>query len=292
MSKILMLKMKEKKMTKILNVIADESIIPYYYNITGKKLRVLVSYFYGQSLIYKLVYEYREEMIEDLYLDSGAYSAWKGNITLSISEYMKYLQMFGQHFDYCFNLDDDFTNPDHNFNNQALLEDGLPESFKRPIPVIHDSEDPFEEIGIYVDQGHDYIAIGSNKKLNDETWSKIKDKFPDLKLHMFGNLNRKMLFTHKPYSVDAATYAIKAGFGYICYWHPGDEKEYSIYLGEMESADDKKLYFSSFHHKKELEEYLHNEFKFGYGDLLKSSYNKWVVNLHYFRQLEDLVNAS
>ncbi|MCD4675210.1 MAG: hypothetical protein K8S18_04335 [Desulfobacula sp.] len=279
-------------MTKILNVVADTKIIPHYYNITGKKVRVLVSYFYGHSLIYKLVHEYREEMIEDLYLDSGAYSAWKGNITLSVSEYMKYLQMFGQYFDHTFNLDDDFTNPDHNFNNQVLLENGLPEGFRKPIPVIHDSEDPLGEIEIYVDQGHDYIAVGSNKKLDDATWSEIKAKYPDLKLHMFGNLNRKMLFNHKPYSVDAATYALKAGLGFIFYYDPIDEKEYSIYLGEMENTDDKKLHFSNFKHKKELEEHLHNEFKFGYEDLLKNSYNKWVVNLQYFRQLEDLVNAS
>jgi len=279
-------------MTKILNVVADANIIPYYYNITGKKMRVLVSYFYGQGLICKLVHEYREKMIEDLYLDSGAYSAWKGDVNISISEYMKYLQMFGHHFDYCFNLDDDFTNPDHNFNNQVLLENGLPEGFKRILPVIHHSENPLEEIGIYFEQGHDYQAVGSNKKLNDDTWSKIKDKYPDLKLHMFGNLNRKMLFKHKPYSVDAATYALKAGYGFIFYYDPIDGEEYSIYLGEMENSDDTKLYFSSFHHKKELEEHLHNEFKFGYEDLLKSSYNKWVVNLHYFRQLEDLVNAS
>ncbi|MBT4200036.1 hypothetical protein [Desulfobacula sp.] len=279
-------------MTKILNVIADINIIPHYFNITRKKMRVLVSYFYGKALIYKLVYEYREEMIEDLYLDCGAYSAQNDNITLSISEYMKYLLMFGQHFDHTFNLDDDFLNPDHNFNNQVFLENALPEGFRRPIPVIHDSDDPLGEIEIYVDQGHDYIAVGSNKKLSDDTWSKIKAKHPDLKLHMFGNLNRKMLKMHKPYSADAATYAIKAGFGSIFYYHPGEDKEYNVYLGEMENTNDKKLYFSDFKYKKDLEEHLHDEFKFGYEDLLKNSYNKWVVNLHYFRQLEDLVNAS
>ena len=279
-------------MTKILNVIADANIIPYFFNITGKKLRVLVSYFYGKALIYKLVHEYREEMIEDLYLDCGAYTAQKENINLSVSEYMKYLLMYGHHFNHCFNLDDNFINPDHNFNNQVFLENGLPEGFKKPIPVIHDSEDPFEEIEIYADQGYDYLAIGSNKKLDDDTWSKIKDKYPDLKLHMFGNLNRKMLFNHKPYSVDAATYALKAAYGFIFYYDPIDAKHYSIYLGEMDKSNEKQLNFSSFHHKKELEEHLHNEFHFEYGDLLKSSYNKWVVNLHYFWQLENMVNAS
>lgn len=200
--------------------------------------------------------------------------------------------MFGQYVDYVFALDNDFENPDHNFNNVVFLEDGFPEGLNRPIPVIHDPEDPIGEIEIYVDQGYDYIAVGSNKKLDDDTWLKIKDKHPDLKLHMFGNLNRKMLYKHKPYSADSATWAHNAGFGSINYWHPGDEREYNIYLGEMDKPNDKRLYFNKFKHKKDLEEHLHNEFKFEYGDLLKNTYNKWVVNLHYFRQLEDLVNAS
>ena len=279
-------------MTKIYCVIDQADIIPYYHKITGQKIRVLISYFYIKGQIYKMICKYKNDMIEEIILDCGAYSARNGNIALSISEYTKYLLMYGHHFDHCFNMDDDFLNPDHNFTNQVFLENALPEGFRRPIPVIHDSENPFEEIEIYVDQGHDYIAVGSNKKLDYDTWSKIKDRYPDLRLHMFGNLNRKMLFKHKPYSADSASWAHNAGFGSIFYYHPGEDKEYNIYLGEMENTEDKKLYFSNFKYKKELREHLHNTFKFEYEDLLKSSYNKWVVNLHYFRQLEDLVNAS
>ena len=279
-------------MTKILCVITDHNIIPVYHRITGQKIRALISYFYGKGNIYPLACEYRREMIEDLYIDCGAYSAHKGNIALSFSEYAKYIQMFGHHFDYCFNLDDDFLNPEHNFNNQVILEKSLSEKIRRPIPVIHDSEDSIGEIEIYVDQGHDYIAVGSNKSLDDNAWSEIKDKYPDLKLHMFGNLNRKMLFKHKPYSADSADWAHRAKYGSIYYYCPNDEKEYSIYLGEKDRADEKRIYFSSFDHKKDLEEYLHDTFKFSYEDLLQDTYHKWVVNLHYFRQLEDRINAS
>jgi hypothetical protein len=278
-------------MTKIFCAILQADIVPYYYNITGQKMRVLISYFYIKGQMYKLAIEYKD-IIEELYLDCGAFSAKKGNILLTESEHRKYIHMFGQHVDYVFTLDNDFENPDHNFNNVVFLEKGLPENFNRPIPVIHDLEDPLGEIEIYVDQGYDYIAVGSNKKLDDDTLYEIKDKHPDLKLHMFGNLNRKMLYKHKPYSADSATWAHNAGYGSINYWHPGDETEYNIYLGEMENTDDKRFYFNTFKHKRDLEEHLHNEFKFEYEDLLKNTYNKWVVNLHYYRQLEELVNAS
>ena len=278
-------------MTKIFSVIDQADIVPYYYNITAQKMRVLISYFYIKGQMYKLAVEYKD-MIEEFIFDCGAFSARKGNILLTESEHKKYVQMFGQHVDYVFALDNDFENPDHNFNNVVFLEKDWPEGLNRPIPVIHDSENPLGEIEIYVDQGYDYIAVGSNKKLDDATWAKIKDKHPTLKLHMFGNLNRKMLFNHKPYSADSASWAHNAGFGSIFYYHPDEDKEYNVYLGEMESTEDKKLYFSDFKYKKELAEHLPNEFNFEYEDLLKSSYNKWVVNLHYFRQLEDLVNAS
>jgi len=279
-------------MTKIISAITHADLIPLYYNITGKKIPVLISYYYAPGQLYKIIFEHKQEMIKELYLDCGGYSARNKNILITLSEYKKFFHMFGHHFDFCFNLDDDFNNPDHNFNNQVFLENGLPDGLKRPIPVIHDEDDPFKEIETYVAQDYDYLAIGSNKKLSDDTWKKIKDKFPDLKLHMFGNLNRKMLSKYKPYSADSADYAHRAGYGYIYYYDPNDDKEYSIYLGEMEDTKGDKIHFSNFHNKKELEGFLHDEFKFGYDDLLKSTYNKYIVNLHYFRQLEDMVNAS
>mgnify|MGYP001036315121 CR=1 FL=1 len=38
----------------------------------------------------------------------------------------------------------------HNLTNQAYLEKLLPAGAKKPIPVIHDAEDPFEEFKGYV----------------------------------------------------------------------------------------------------------------------------------------------
>ena len=66
-------------MTKIFCVIDQADIVPYYYNITGQKMRVLISYFYIKGQMYKLAIEYKD-MIEELYLDCGAFSAKKGKI--------------------------------------------------------------------------------------------------------------------------------------------------------------------------------------------------------------------
>jgi hypothetical protein len=240
---------------------------------------------------YKLTKEYRG-MIDLLYLDSGAFSASKGRLRLTVSEYRRYIKRYGPLFDAVFNLDDDFNNPDHNFNNQAYLEEALSGTSVRPIPVIHDQSDPFEEFEIYAKQGHSYIAVGSNSKLPDDVYKKIKDKYPKVDIHMFGSLNRKMLMNHKPYSADATTWAIQAGNGRIYYWDPEDQKDYLIYIGEREVRDESIETFDGFHHKTELEAFLSEKFSYDRNDLLTSATARRIVNLFFFKQLEDFINAT
>ena len=135
------------------------------------------------------------------------------------------------------------------------------------------------------------MAIGSNKKLTDEVFKKFKENYPDLKIHMFGTLDREMLMTHRPYSADASTYAKQAGFGIISWWRPEEDKEYGIYVGEREREDARFPHFQQFEHQKELEEFLHSTFKYTYTDLLTSTEAKWMVNFYFMHQLEDYINS-
>ena len=275
----------------ILDVIDNADVVPYFYEKTGIKMNVLTAYNYLPGQAYKLAKEYRE-MIGLFYLDSGAYSISRGRANHTVSEYRRYIRRFGSYFDEVFSLDDDFQNPDHNFNNQVFLEKDLPEGAKKPIPVIHDPDDPIGEFSSYADQNYDYIAVGSNKKHSVEILNKMKEKYPDVKIHLFGNLTRKVLMEHKPYSCDSASWAHQAGFGSINYGDAADEKEYRIYLGEMEKKDKNSIHFNQFDHKQQLENFLAETFQFEYRDLLTSSYNKWIVNLYFLKQLEDFINAS
>jgi hypothetical protein len=230
-------------------------------------------------------------MIDLLYLDSGAFSASKGRLRLTVSEYRRYIKRYGHLFDAVFNLDNDFNNPDHNFNNQAYLEEVLSETSVRPVPVIHDQKDPFEEFEIYAKQGHSYIAVGSNSKLPDDVYKKIKDNYPDVDIHMFGSLNRKMLMNHRPYSADATTWAVQAGNGRIYYWDPIDQDDYLIYIGERELKDKSILTFENFPHKAELETFLAEKFGYDRNDLRTSNDARRIVNLYFFKQLEDVIHA-
>lgn len=274
---------------KIYNAVGSAEIIAEYYKKTKKKLNVLVAYPYLKGSAYKLTKEYRG-MIESLYLDSGAFSVSKGKIKLSVSEYGRYIARYGKLFDEVFNLDDDFFDPMHNLTNQVYLEKLLPKDAKKPIPVIHDAENPFEEFKGYVDQGHKYIAVGSSESISEEVFSEIKKNFPRVKIHMFGKLNRKMLAKHKPYSADASTWATAAGLMRIYYWDPEDKKEYLLGLKANEKDSGKNVSYSRFHHKEGFDRFLKDTFGYDHEQLDFDSKARMIVNLHFFKQLEEILN--
>jgi hypothetical protein len=173
---------------KVFAAINDAEIVRKFYEKTGGiKLNYLISYFYLDGLAYRLTEEYRS-CINELYLDSGAFSVAGGRSKITITEYSKYLKLFGDKFDQYFNLDDRFDDPDHNQYNQQYLEKTLPERPKKPIPVVHDTSDPFAEFSYYAALDHDYIAIGSTINIPDDTMVRIKDTYPNVKIHLFGKI--------------------------------------------------------------------------------------------------------
>jgi len=109
---------------------------------------------------------------------------------------------------------------------------------------------------------------------------------------LFGRLNRKKLLTVKPYSADSASWAHNAAYGCIYYWDPGEEKEYQIYVGEKERKDKKIVHFNDFSLKADLESFLVEKFGYEHKDLLNSTNAKRIVNLYFFQQLEDYINAN
>lgn len=276
---------------KIFHAIDSIGIVPRFYDITKIKLNYLVSYHYLKGMAYDLTTRYRS-IISSLYLDSGAYSVSTGKSKINLSGFLKYIKRYGNLFDAVFTLDDAFDDSEHNLINQLYLEKGLPSSIRMPIPVVHDAEDPFGELKMYAELGHDYIAIGSNKKLKDEVFEKIKEKYPNLKIHMFGNLDTKMLKKHKPYSADSAGYANKTKHGEIVFWDPEEEKEYKIYIGGRDRKSESPVHLSKFQHKKKVEDLLSNTFKLRVQDLLTDVEANWMVNMYCFHQLENFINNS
>ena len=275
---------------KIFNAIDDANTVKAFYDKTNIKINVLISYHYLEGKAYDLTAKYRD-MIGLLYLDSGAFSAKKKSLKINVSEYRRYTRRYSHKFDAIFNLDDDFNNPEHNFNNQAYLEEDLPAGAKRPAPVIHDPEDPYGEFEVYAEQGHEMIAIGSNKRIQDDIFDKMKENYPNIRLHMFGNLNRDILIKHRPFSADAASWAHQAGFGVVYYWDIEENKEQRLYIGERDKTPKGIVHINQYPKKADFKNMLEQKFGYDYQALLTDYNAKRNVNLYFFTQLEEYINS-
>ena len=278
-------------MTHIFHAIAEADMVPVFYEKTGIPLNILIAYNYKKGQSSKLTDLYRDR-INLLYLDSGAYSVSTGRSNIDVYGYRQYLKNFGFKFNVCFNLDDRFDDPDHNLQNQLYLERGLEGSTSRPVPVIHDKINPFGEFEMYAGLGHDYIAIGSSGSNadKDRLLEQAKLKYPNVKIHLFGDLDKKLLEKHHPYSADSASWAHKAGKGGgIYYWRSSENRPFQFNIGGRDSVKGAQhIKLSPFW--EEIRAFLYDTFRYEYDDLFKYQV-RWILNFYFYNQFENYLNS-
>lgn len=277
---------------KIFHAVNDANIVPMFYNLTKRKLNILIAYNNIRGQARKLTMDFRK-MINLLYLDSGAFSVYKNKEDISVHEYLLYLQEYGDLFDAFFTLDDKFDDTTHNLFQQINLERGLKGHRKLPIPVVHDEIDPLKEFEMYAELGHDYIALGSmgeKKKIGPEHIETIMKKYPRIKVHMFGTFRRDILTKYRPYSADAASFGDHAKIGCIYYWDPDEKKEYSLYMGGRERVPAPHIHFMKFDKRDKVEDFFKKTFSYKYEDFLHSN-PRYIANLYFFTELEKHLNS-
>lgn len=277
--------------TKIFHAIQDADVVKAFYEKTGKKLNILISYAYLAGNAVKLTNDYRE-MIQGLYLDSGAYSANQGRTKISVYEYALYIKRYGHRFDYCFNFDDRFSDPEHNLQNFRYLCDKIDQSRVHLVPVIHDQENPIEELNRYYEMGERFIAVGSSGKNLSETEISTIRSMEGLKTHMFGDLAREMLIRVQPFSADSASSQHMTKFGTIYFWDREDSREYAINLGarrrkdQDNSSDGKNVHIDNFRKTEALKAFLADTFGYDLAHLPTDHKKQRIVNHYFLWQLE------
>ena len=275
----------------IFSAITDADMVTKFFDKIGILLNILIAYPYLKGQSFKLTDTYRR-MINLLYLDSGAYSAFMGKSTIDVYGYLHYLNSYGRKYNGCFNLDDRFDNPDHNLLHQLYLEKGLLNTDTLPIPVVHDSINPFEEFEMYAGMGHSYIAIGSSgsSALKDQLLTQAREKYPDVKVHLFGDLERNILKKHRPFSADSASWAHNAGVGVINYWRSSENKSYRYNVGGRDSVKGSQhIKLSPFW--DEIRAFLYDTFRYEYNDLVNNYEARWILNLYFNHQFETYLNS-
>ena len=281
-----------KKMTNIFFAISDADIAPLFFDKTGIKCNYLMAFNNIKNQSWKLTNLYRKK-INLLYLDSGAYaSSTRRSCAVSRDRYLDHLRGYGHKYDEFFNLDDNFNDPVHNQNNQHYLENGLGGTGMKPIPVVHDKTDPFGEFSMYANMGHQYIAIGSSgsRKGKDKLLTQAKNKYPEVKIHLFGDLDKYLLEKHRPYSADSASWAHQAGVGGgIYYWRPQEKKQYQFNIGGRNRVNG-KTHIKLSPLWNEIEDFLYNKFGYDHHDLFNYKC-RFILNIYAIKQYEDYLNS-
>ncbi len=155
----------------------------------------------------------------DLFLDSGAFSAWRQGVDVNIEEYIAFIKKHKEHLSVYANLDA-IGDPVKTLKNQRTMEKaGL-----EPLPCFHYGE-PIKYLEDYV-SGYDYIALGgmvpiSSKNLSiwlDDLFANhLTDKkgMPLVKVHGFGMTSLKLMLRYPWYSVDSTSWVVTGRLGSI-----------------------------------------------------------------------------
>ena len=155
---------------------------------------------------------------KDLFIDSGAYSAFTQEAEINIMDYIDFLQY--HHPENYANLDD-IKSWEQTLKNQKTMEHaGL-----KPIPVWH-AKEPFQVLKDYV-ASYKYVGIGfaplAASRDRKQLAKTLIQEFPDTNFHLFALTHLDVLAEYDFYSADSTGWVLRASkfatidtpFGYI-----------------------------------------------------------------------------
>lgn len=169
-----------------------------------------------------------------IFLDSGAFSAWKHGTTIDIKQYIAYLKRNQKYLDAYVSLDvipgtkmkiDRSTEAVEasalqSYRNQQIMKDaGL-----HPIPVFHQGEN-FRHLERYLNDREPCIGISPYTRGHrldimrwmDECFTLCTDSkgLPICKTHGFGVTSPPLVERYPWYSTDSTSWVMSSGFGFV-----------------------------------------------------------------------------
>lgn len=172
---------------------------------------ILVSY-YGSKKIVRLPF------YADLFLDSGAFSAFRKKEILDPLKYAEFVKTWKDEFFVYAGLDV-IGDPFETYKNQMILE----KQNLMPLPCFHFGED-IKWLKRYLKK-YEYIAIGGlvshsrnwTQMLSflDRVWDEILKISPEIKVHGFGVQDEELIKRFPWFSVDATSVHMQARYGGI-----------------------------------------------------------------------------
>lgn len=161
----------------------------------------------------------RTENKVNLFLDSGAFSAWSQGKEIDIQEYIQFIKKHEKVIDVYANLDV-IGDPEATWQNQLIME----EAGLSPLPCFHYGS-PKKYLKRYVEK-YEYISLGGMVPISntglikwlDSIWTEIitdNKGIPRVKVHGFGLTSLKLMMRYPWYSVDSTSWVVTGRLGSI-----------------------------------------------------------------------------
>jgi len=190
--------------------------------------RRLVSFHFEKEIqtIYNLAKTQRKV---DIFLDSGAFSAWSKKLEISMDDYCKHIDKHHEYITIYANLDVIHDGEGSYRNWRRMRSRGYD-----PMPVYHAETDP-KYLVKYLESGVEHVAIGAISQMTtsarltnlDDMWrTYLTDDMglPIRKFHGFGLTAPKIAVKYPWYSVDSTSWVMYGRYGIVLIPKWGDGK--------------------------------------------------------------------
>lgn len=233
-----------------------------------------------------------------LFIDSGAYTAYTKGITISVDDYIDYLNsitdkctIFAQldtipgRFNQPKTIEEVQKAPELSWNNYLYMRERLEEPEKL-IPIFHQGENYkwLENMLEWTDSKGNHIPyIGISPAVDvpgledflDKSFSIIsKSSNPNVKTHAFGMTRLKILETYPYTSADSTSWKLSAAMGTI--YTPYGQ----IYISDRRPFDPKYIKNQHSDGYDKIEKYI-NSLGFSFEEAENTDWARYIINIQY-----------
>lgn len=185
-----------------------------YETLTDKSCRpevknVLISYYCCKD---KEKFKRFSEQGKNVFLDSGAFSAFTQKDEIDIELYMQFIREVQDYVDVYVSLDVIGSGQKSLENYKLMCEEGF-----NPIPCFHPQED-FSILDYYCEHA-DYVGLGGiarfTNALKSSWYNRVYSRHPKHKYHGFAQTSYNLLFKYPWFSVDSTSWFQGGKFGRV-----------------------------------------------------------------------------